>query len=194
MTYNKPPTPRRVSMTIFTGAINKDLRVTFGYTYTSDNGEGKYPTVRMSDRGTIIINHSYSLTLNTDYSTQGLFIVGKDWERFCVLLEKTIKLISESLYELYPEIDSTEFTVDSRTLDRFKVEKACTSGGMSMYPDIWVSKDGQTYPAIQINTSIGSCTTMKLPLEDAIPLSRALNKIDPNLYGLNIIEAMESMR
>lgn len=91
-------------------------------------------------------------------------------------------------------MDSSEFDIDSRTLDRFKTEKACSSAGMSMYPDIWVSKESQTYPAIQINTTFGQCTSLKIPLEDAIPLNSLLKKVDPIQYGLGIIEAMESIR
>lgn len=185
---------KNFTMTLFNGSINKELRAVFGYKYVLNSPDGKYKSVRMTDRGTIILNHSYSLTINQTYDVMGIFIPGKDWERFCVLLDKTVKLISDNLYELFPNVDSSEFDIDSRTLDRFKTEKACSSAGMSMYPDIWVSKESQTYPAIQINTTFGQCTSLKIPLEDAIPLNSLLKKVDPIQYGLGIIEAMESIR
>ncbi len=185
---------KNFTMTLFNGSINKELRAVFGYKYVLNSPDGKYKSVKTTERGTIILNHSYSLTINQTYDVMGIFIPGKDWERFCVLLDKTVKLVSDNLYELFPNVDSSEFDIDSRTLDRFKTEKACSSAGMSMYPDIWVNKESQTYPAIQINTTFGQCTSLKIPLEDAIPLNSLLKKVDPIQYGLGIIEAMESIR
>ena len=185
---------KNFSMTIFSGSVNKDFHVTYGYRFMFNSHDAKYPTVKETDKGTIVINQSYSLSLFESYNGGGLFIPGKDWERFCSLLEKTVKLISENLYDLYPNVDSHELDIDHRTLDRFKTEKACSTGGMSMYPDVWVNKENETFPAIQMNTSIGSCTTIKVPLEDAVPLVAALKRIDPNLYGLGIIEAFNVIK
>lgn len=191
---NQDMNKQSCTMTIFNGTVNKNLRASFGYQFYKNDGVIKYPSIRMTDKGTIVINHSFSLTINQEFGQPGIFIPGKQWNQFCTLLEKTIKLVSESLYDLYPDIGQSEFSIDSRTLDRFKIEKACSTAGISMYPDVWVGEESSCFPAIQINTSVGNCTMMKIPLEDAIPLSSTLNKIDPNMYCLSMLEMIKSMK
>lgn len=177
---------KNINMRMYSGSINKDLMVNYCYTYIP-NGEpdNKFPTFKTTAKGTKIIDHTFGLAISEGFNMSRLFIPGRIWHSFVSLLDKTIKAITESLYEIFPDINKSEFEVDSRVLERFQTEKACSTAGMSMTPGVWVDKSSQCYPAIRISTPFDGI--LVIPLEDAIPLSKILNNIDPLLYGLQLL-------
>ena len=182
---------RNINIRIFRGNVNKDILVNFIYTYQTPNDpENKFPTLRKTQSGTVIVDHNYGLSISQGFDQSRVFIGTKLWSQFVTLLDKSVKLISENLLDIFPDVNSCEFEIDNRALERYQTEKACSVAGMTIIPTVWVDNGQQCYPAIQISTLKDSCV---IPLEDAIPLSAFLNKIDPIIYGFNTLQLMYSM-
>ena len=99
-------------------------------------------------------------------------------------MSKAIKLVSENLFEIFPNISKTEFEADERVLERFQTEKALSVAGMTAMPATWVNAQSECFPAIKIESKHG-CVT--IPLEDAIPLEAMLNGFDPIVYSLTML-------
>ena len=176
---------------LYNGTINKQLLVNYGYTFIPRTYEEKYPTVKITDKGNVVINHSYSLTISEGFDKARLFVPGRVWFQFVTLLEKSVKRISENLYELFPDLNKTEFDIDARTLEIYQTEKACSTAGLTMIPTVYVNESHECFPAIKIiTTEFGSVV---VPFEDAISLSTMISKIDPITYGMNIMSIMDSL-
>ena len=150
----------RIDSPLYRGNINKNLRVTYNYNFEPS---GQYQTIVQRDNGNVIINPSFSITISEGYEKDRLFIPANKYYPFVTLLRKSVKLISDNLYEIFPNIHSSEFEVDSRVLERFQTEQAMTTCGMTMIPSVWVDESGSCYPAIRINTI--KCGTIVMPLE-----------------------------
>ena len=176
---------------MYSGSINKDLVVNYCYSYEY-GPDAKYPSIRKSDSGSTIIINGYGLSISEGFNRNRLYISRNGWAPFVVLLEKTVKVISDNLYEIFPDINKTEFDIDSRVLERFQTEKACSTAGMTMIPAVWLGPAGECYPAIRINTIKGGTTV--IPFEDCITLSSILSRTDPELYGLSLLKLMANFK
>lgn len=182
---------KHMNIRLMTGNINTGLLVRFCYTYESGQ-DAKFPTIKVTDSGGIVINNSYGLDISEGYDRPRVYIPKKSWGPFVTLLQKTVKTISENLYEIFPDINKEEFDIDSRVLETFQTEKACSTAGMTMVPCVYVGEGGKCYPAIRLNTvKYGSCT---IPFEDAIAISNMISKIDPDQYSFNLINILSKFK
>ena len=182
---------KTMNVRLYTGLTNSELLVSYCYTYqTSD--ETQYPTVKQTPNGNIVINQKYGLSISEGFNKNQVYIPKTLWSSFVVLLKKTVKTVSDNLYEIFPDINKSEFSIDSRVMERFQTEKACSTAGMSMIPAVWIDSSGTCYPALRLNTiKFGTCV---IPFEDAIVLSSKLNKIDPEAYGLSLMSIMSKFK
>ena len=113
-----------------------------------------------------------------------IFIPGRDYFQFVMLLDKSVKLVQQHALELFPNMTSTEFDIDYRILERFSTEKAMHVNGMTIIPSTWVNDSDETFPAIQVNTMNGTC---RIPLEDAMTISQMLSTFDPVTFGMLLL-------
>ncbi len=162
-------------------SVNPGLMVT--YLYDFEVG-GNFPTIKEKRNGSYSINPSFGISISEGFDKPRIFIPGIRYYAFSTLFEKAIKLISENLFTIFPNVNKIEFEIDSRALERFQTEKALTTAGMSAYPAVWSDETNACYPGIRINTKQGYVT---IPLEDAIPLSEMFKRFDPILYSINML-------
>lgn len=182
---------RKIKLRLFRGSIDTELEVTYVYFYRDGNDPNvQYPTLKKAQNGTIIVDHSYGLSISKGFDGAPLFIGAKTWNQFVTLFDKSVSLISENLLEIFPDVNLEEFEIDQRALQRFQSEKACTTAGISMTPTVWVNASQQCFPAIEIKTLKAECV---IPLEDAIPLRRLLNTIDPIVYASNTLQMIATI-
>jgi hypothetical protein len=177
---------RRIESVIFKGFINKNLTVSYIFNLKLD---GKYRIIEEDDNGMIKMYPGYILQLNPGYPLPRVFISPRRYFPFVSLLEKTIKLIQENLFELFPSINKIEFEVDERMLARFQTEKALNSSNITMMPAVYTDSTNQCYPGIRVSLDDkeGAVT---LPLEDAMGISQMLKTFDPNAYGLALMSQL----
>ena len=172
-----------VESILYRGIVNKDFRVTYLYQFES---EGPYQTV--VDKGSkICVRPSFAITISEGFDKSRMFIPAYKYFQFVLLLKKTIKRISANLYDIFPNINSSEFEVDSRVLERFQTEQAMTSGGMTMVPCVWVDQASQCYPSIRVTSLNGNVV---IPLEDAMSISQMLQTFDPHQFGLSVLRIL----
>lgn len=176
----------RVEAILFRGYLNNEFRCSFIYTLTV---EGKFKTVVQRDEGSYTIHPSYILNISEGYERPSLYISSRRFYQFITLLNKTVKVIQDNLYDIFPNVNRTEFEIDSRTLERFQTEQALSTAGMTMMPAVWMDSSSQCYPGIRIMTTDrpGGIT---IPLEDAIPFAELLHGFDANAFGINLLFKM----
>ena len=63
-------TRKSYTIRLYNGTINKQLLVNYGYTFIPRTYEEKYPTVKITDKGNVVINHSYSSIQKTNHKVQ----------------------------------------------------------------------------------------------------------------------------
>lgn len=180
---------RRIDHNLFRGFINPKLRMTITYGFKDDLE--KYRSFDYSEqynRMTVYPEHA----LNISTMDGRIFISTGRYFQFILLLDKSIKLISEHLYELYPSITKTEFEMDYKALQIFQTEKALSSGGFIITPDIWVNDVSETFPALKIEAYNGM--VVKVPLEDAMAMCKILDVLDPYNLGIALFNAYNKMR
>lgn len=173
----------RVESILFRGLINKDLRMKYLYMFEED---GQYQTITQKDNGNITLTPSFALSITEGFGKSHIFIPSNRYYQFITLLRKTVKMISDNLYDIFPNVNKIEFEVDSRTLERFQTEQAMATGGITMIPTVWVDQTNTCYPAIRVTTS-SSPAGISIPFEDGIPISELLRTFEPNQYGLSIL-------
>lgn len=168
----------KITHTMYRCSVNKQIKVEYQFQKKTD---GKFSTIR-EFKNNMYIEPSFSLTIGEPYgSPNRIFIVSKDYWQFVMLLEKSVRLIQEHVLELFPDLSSNEFEIDSRVLERFSTEKAMHINGMTILPCTWSNDANETFPAILVNTMHGSC---RIPLEDAMVISKMLSTFDPITFGL----------
>lgn len=173
---------QKVDSQLFRGNVNKDFLANYMYTFTD---EGNYqPIMRKGDN--IKLYQSYMLGLSEGYGKPYMSFISSSWAPFVSLLDKSIKIISENLYDIYPDIGKIEFDMNSKALEIFQTEKAIQTAGITMVPDIWVDETQQCFPAIKCTTTRYP-SGIRIPLEDAKALSTTLNCFDPHIYGLVLL-------
>lgn len=173
---------RKVYHTIYQGFVNRKFKVEYAYQKKSD---GNYKTLK--DCGDKTYMHpAFSVYFGEQFgSTNRINIMSKDYFQFVVLFTKSVKLIQEHLFELFPNMNKTEFEIDTMVLERFITEKAMYVNGMTIIPCTWVNDVDETFAAVQINTKDGSC---RVPMEDAIAVSQMFSTFDPHTFGLLMLQ------
>lgn len=162
-------------------SVNPSLLVSYLYDFQMD---GNFPTIKEKRSGGYSISPSFGISISEGFDKPRIFIPGIRYYAFSTLFERAIKLVSENLFTLFPNVNKIEFEIDSRALERFQTEKALATAGMSAYPAVWCNEMNECYPGIRINNKQGSVT---IPMEDAIPLSEMFKRFDPILYSINML-------
>ena len=169
---------RKINHLLMRGSVDRELHVTYRYKFSDE----EYQTIRELNE-LVAINPTYSITISRSFE-DSIFIPDRRYFSFAVLLEKTVKLISEDLYKLFPDINDIEFGIDHKMLDIFRVEKAMSTNGITMLPTVWVDSTSKCYPGIEISSEKG---VFKFPLEDAIAMVKLFSVFDPINMGMNIL-------
>lgn len=170
----------RANHILYRGTVNRDIRVTYAYKYE----DGQFcPVVQRSEEA-VTIFPSYGISISEGFEKGSAFITSKTYYSFVLLLNKTVKLVSEHMFELFPDMNKMEFEIDSRTLERFQTEKAMSVAGMTMLPTVWVDETNNCYPALKIETLYGTCT---IPFEDCMNINQMFKTFDPLNFGLSIL-------
>lgn len=173
---------QEVDSQLYRGSVNRDLQINFHYTYSD---EGKFPTV-MNQNNRVKMYPSFMLNISEGYGKPFIPIPSSMYASFISLLDKSLKQISENLYTIFPDVGKIEFDIDSKTLEIYETEKAITTNGMTAVPAVWVDQTSQCFPAIKI-TSTRYPTGVKIPLEDAMAISKMLSCFDVHTYGLTLL-------
>lgn len=172
----------RIDNVLYRGSINKEFRLTYMYTFEQD---GKYQTVLQKDNGNISIMPSFSISISEGFEKSRMFLPSSKYFQFVLLLKKTVNVISDNLYDIFPNINKIEFEIDSRVLQRFQTEQAMTVCGMTMIPCVWVDSTNTCYPAIRVTSANNE--SIDIPFEDAMSLSQMLQSFSPHQFGLSLL-------
>lgn len=171
-------------MTIYRGSKesnNPDFIITYQYKFEQN---GEYPTVKRKKNGGYIISPSFSISLSEGFDRNRLFIPSSLYYPFISLFDKSVKLISDNLFILFPDISRMEFEVDPKALERFQTEKALTTAGMTGMPSTWVNKFNETFAALRISSKYGVIT---IPIEDAVAINELFKTFDPMVYSISML-------
>lgn len=171
----------RIDSILYKGFVNKELRVTYNYNFEPS---GQYQTIVQRDNGNVKINPGFGISISEGYEKSRIYLPANKYYSFTTLLHKSVKLISDNLYEIFPNINKMEFETDSRVLERFQTEQALSTHDITMIPAVWTDETGACYAGLRVNMVNGTVT---IPLEDAIPLSAMLKSFEPNIFGLSIL-------
>ncbi len=173
----------KINYSLFRGSVNKNLSILYVYRFEP---AGDFATVKERPNGSVAIYPAFGISVSNGYDRDSVYITSSQYFAFTSLLEKSVKLISEHLYELFPNVDRAEFEIDGKMLDRFQTEKAVSSDGITMIPAVWVnSETNQCHPGLKIETlKYGSIC---IPLQDAIPAAKMFETFDPHLFGVSML-------
>ena len=176
----------RINYKLYRGTIAKNLIVNYVYTFEET---GDFKTVYQRDESsTVYLNPSFGISISLGYEKDRVYVTSNLYYTFTGLLETSVKLISENLYELFPNAGRAEFEINPKSLERFMTEKAIANNGITMVPCVYVDEMNQCYPGIHISTLKNG--SIKLPFQDVIPLSKLLSSIDPHLMSLSMLRIM----
>lgn len=162
-------------------SVNPEMYVTYHYTFTA---EGNYTTIREKSSGGYVVDPSYAISISEGFDKPNIFLPGIKYYSFVTLFDKSVKMISDNLFTIFPNVNRTEFDIDSKALERFQTEKALTTAGMTAVPSVWVNSTSECFPGIRISSKHGSVT---IPLEDAIPLVEMFKRFDPIVYSISML-------
>jgi len=178
----------KFDLTMYKGNTNTELRVTYSYNYEQS---GQFQTVRMKSNGSVAILPSFGISISEGYERPYIFITSNKYYPFIALLSQSLKLISDNLYEIFPNINGIEFEVDSRVMERFQTEKAMSTAGMTAMPVVWTDSNSVCYPAIRITSLKNGSIT--IPLEDAKPIEMMLKGFNPFNYGISLLNLFDKL-
>lgn len=171
----------RIDHLLLRGNVDNELRVSFKYDFKTD----EYPTIKQPRPEIVSINPSYAIVIFRSFE-DSLYITAKRYFPFTILLEKSIKQISDHLFDLFPDINDQEFGIDSKMLNIFRTEKAMSTANITMIPCVWIKSDtNECYPGIEISGL--NLNTFRMPLEDAMSISKLFSLFEPINFGLNIL-------
>lgn len=160
-------------------SCNKDLRITYLYSYSNDLTD--FPTVREKKNGNgFVIMPDFSIAISEGFDKDRIFIPGNKYYAFISLLGKAIDLITENLFTIFPNVNKVEFESDSRALERFQTEKALAAAGITAMPVVWNDEVNNCYPAIKFSSTLGN---VSIPLEDAVQIREMFKTFDPICYS-----------
>ena len=172
----------KINHTLFTGRIDRDLRVQFSFDINKPNE--KYPTILHPAQDKWSIVPSFGLFITTGYNTY-VFIPGKLYYQFIALLRRSVASISEHLYEIFPNADSPDFEVNTKALEIYSTRNALSTAGMKIVPCVWNNQGGDMYPGLSFVSDKNS--QISIPLEDAIPMVEMLSSFDPHNMMMQMI-------
>lgn len=164
---------------LYRGTINPNLSVIYSYKYDRD---GQFKTITRRESGSISIMPSFGINITNGFDKDYVFISSNQYYIFATLLKKTVDLISEHLYEIFPNAGRSEFEIDNKTLERFQLEKAMSNDGITMMPVVYVDDTNQCFPGIMISTLKNG--SIRIALQDAIPMSQMFNSFDPHNFSI----------
>lgn len=166
---------------LFRGVTDPELRVTFFADY---NPDGKFASI-VAHPDRYKVYPSFCIKVSRSFE-QYIFIKSTRYFSFVSALKRSVKLISDNIYDLFPDMDKTEFEVDSRLMSIYQTEKAVASGGFVLSPCKWVNQTEECFPGVKIySTDTGE---FKIPFEDAVLMVEMLSSFDPiNMY-MNMIQ------
>lgn len=168
-------------------ACNPNLTVTYLYDY-KENVD--FPTVKEKRNGGYVIDPSFSIVISEGFDKNRIYIPGNKYCAFISLFRKTIDLVKENLFTIFPDINKTEFEVDSRALERFQTEKALMVGGMTAGPAVYSNPTNECFPGIMISSQYGEII---VALEDAIQVSEIFRIFDPYSYSITMLHFFGNM-
>lgn len=171
----------RLNHLLMVGSVDPLLRVTYTYDFQSD---GRFSTVIQPKADFVSIYPSFALRISRSFE-DGIFIPGKKYFPFVTLLEGTTALISKHLYEIFPNVDKTDFETDPKAIERFRTEKALYTNGMTIVPTVWVNNTNECFPGLKISGT--NMNTFSFPLEDALPMVKMFNVFDPYNMGMSML-------
>lgn len=171
----------KIDTVLYRGFVNKNLMCVYNYNFEPN---GQFQTIKTKQSGALLINPSFSITITEGHDKNRVFLPANRYYPFASLFNKTIKTVSENLFDIFPDLNNMEFEIDSRTLERFQTEKAMQTADITMMPAVWVNDTNQCFPAIKVSMTSSHCI---IPLEDAIPMSKMLSSFEPHTFGLSML-------
>lgn len=188
---------KRVETVLFRGTLNSNMTVSYMYTWDDASKYKPLSKNTLMDRSnqqfeSVKIFPNILLTVSEGYGRPFVSIGNNGYFAFVTLLEKSVKQVSEHLYEIFPDVDKIEFSGDSKMLEIYRTEKALTSANITMFPVVWVNETSQCFPAIKVTTQTQP-SGISIPLEDAIAMSKMLSCFDPNSYGLMMLRTLDKI-
>ena len=175
----------RINYKLYRGNVDRNLSVTYVYMFEPS---GDFRTVNQRENGTVTILPSFGISISKGYEQDRVYIPSNQYFTFVTLLQKAVTLISDHLYELFPNAGRSEFEINAKALERFQTEMAIASDGITMVPAVYVDDTNQCYPGIQINTlKLGS---IRIPFEDAIPMNQMFKTFDPHAMSISMLRIM----
>ena len=171
----------RITHTLAYGLVNKDLRVEYLFTLDTDPNS-KFQTIKQNPNGSYRIRPSFALSISEGFEKDHIFIPSNKYWQFIDILSRSVNLISENLYDLFPNIGRPEFDIDTKALEIFRTEKALSVGGFSILPCVYVNENSECIASIRIQTVKEE--SLRIPIDDAKMIVRMLSHFDPIGYGL----------
>ena len=162
-------------------SCNPNLSVTFIYEYKTDEN---FPTVKAKRNGGFTIDPSFSISISEGFDKNRIFIPGNKYFGFVSIFHKAIEVVKENLYTIFPDVNKTEFEVDSRALERFQTEKALMVGGMTACPAVYSNETNECFPGIRISSQYGEII---VALEDAMQMMELFKVFDPVSYSATML-------
>lgn len=180
---------KKINILLMNGYLDKDLKIKYAFTF---DDESKFQTIYESPKGDLFLSPYYSISITEGYQKPSIFIQSKQYHGFIKLLDKSINLVKEHFYELFPNPNQMEFEVDSNVLERFITEKSMSAVGITIVPCVWVDVQQLSYPGIQITTSNTSSgfDLIKIPFEDAISMNQMFNNMDINTLTMQSLQML----
>lgn len=175
----------KVVYTVFKGSINRDLKTDYIFTIDTDPAS-KYRNVRvMPEHHTTYVRPNYSINISEGFEKPNVFVPNVHVPCVLDIIAKTLKAVTEHFKELYPTIGGSDCDIDPVALDTFSRDHAVAVNGYSALPCIYVTAEGECKPAIRLMSPKNE--SVKLPLADAIVLSKKLEKFDPDMFSMMVL-------
>lgn len=168
----------RIDCLMMRGINDTSLRIYYSAEFDL---QGQYQNIRAMGDNRFKIYPSFSIKFSKGADGGYMWLKQTQYIPFVTLLEKSIKLISDNLYEIFPDVNKTEFEADTKMLAVYQTEKALSMCGLTLAPCVWVNETEECFPGIQIYSQ--NAGFFKMSMEDAIVLSKLLSVFDPiNMY------------
>jgi hypothetical protein len=178
---------KTIESILYKGNVDKSLRVSYVFKLEL---EGKFASVSESADGSKITTYPSYMIILSSINLNTRFIIGSTkYFTFVTMLEKTIKLIQENLFVLFPNVGKEEFDMEDSALGRFQKEKALTSCDITMIPTLYTDGSGGCSPGINVSLNKKD-SSITISLEDAIAINQMFKTFDPNIYGFNILSQL----
>ena len=164
--------------------VNKNLGMKMNV-YYEDSVE-QFPTI-IEKNNTYYIRPSFLLVISEGYQRPMVTIGATSWFQFVALYNKSIKLIQDNLYNLFPNVEKMSWDdIDTKELERFQTEKCMYINGYSIVPIAYPTDFQEYVPGILITAKDNK--TVRIPFEDAIIIGDILDKMNPIQLSIECIQ------